>query len=811
MGPPGNNSGDGGWSNPPTRPPTDMRNIGPPPPFWDPSQGNGRPNAWDSSFPPNNSGPLPFANLNALGPFGLPPPPPQVHGQDPTALAAALLAAQAGFPTQMPPNWMPPQPPQPAQPQQAPQPPQPPGPPHRGNEWAGPTAGQASPKRMRMDGGAPQMHEQVQVNPPMPGMPHPAAFGMPESAATGSDSNRAESENENRVMTFKEFLGKQDDSITPAAAQELYKQYLKSNDQSGGDNFFDEHKDEEWFRELYHPAWIAARAVAIREQTAERAADFKKKLEEKGPESLPLLQAGPDGLPEEQVSSSKKTTLFFRSIPAAATRSQLETILRGVDGKLNVEDIRFGEVAWNQNALQRFMWVVYATEQDTDDALDQLNDKRVEITIPPPEISPGSGKIEDSAKNVEPKTMSVKLDPVRNREKRKRSHSLLPRMSIRPQRLRFDATQSEKVMRHMDAMRKVPDELNPLTRDFLTKLDSDRKRIDACAAYLLEVHLLCYYTGNNYIDDPSGVLPSPKRPHEANPQSDLPLDEKVNEIHPNDKSQWERKIDERMAYMMEVAFERSRTGADNGSELRERRITEWIASKTKMEGPERYRCLLPPMKLFKGPEFVAKYIRSKHPADLAKVRKEADEESFNKNYLDDPDRLTDSSRGQPRAGNGGGYRGGLGFDAEGEDPAERGDRGGKRGRGGNRGRGRGGRGGGGGFNNNYDYNRFAPMMGAEGGMPPGMGFGGMMGPGGMNPAMFAHMGFLNGGAPMGVPPPFGPQGEFGYFRGGSRGARGGRGGQPRGGRGDGRRGGRYRDLDAPDEDSKIKVVDYSDV
>ena len=50
----------------------------------------------------------------------------------------------------------------------------------------------------------------------------------------------------NTVMTFKQFLAQQDDSIEDTEAVQKYNEYKKDVRKKQLQLFFDKHKDEEW-------------------------------------------------------------------------------------------------------------------------------------------------------------------------------------------------------------------------------------------------------------------------------------------------------------------------------------------------------------------------------------------------------------------------------------------------------------------------------------------------------------------------------------------------------------------------------------
>jgi len=568
----------------------------------------------------------------------------QPQGQmDSTALAAAIMAAQAGFPTQVPPGFHPslagrsghPLTPFPGQ-IYMPPPIQPPFPPFASNrrtaEEVWDPHGEVDWKRPRYN---PQESEAFN------GGPAPSQPDEPK--------------------TFKEFLATQDDSITPDVAQQMYQEYLKEHRKSQPDAFFNQNMALEWFRELYHPRNIEARAERLQQEAKKRSEEFKAHFDAQDPKLITVLEQDPN-VGEEPSDDSSRDTLFFRYIPAAAGRALLtKAVSDGVSGELKIKDLRLGDVSFSHDgSLVRFLWVTYEDETTAERALQELSGKQIKVVM----HSENAESREHSAEDATPAAPETRadvvsevlhtLEPVRNREKRKRTHSLLPKLSTNAQRLKHDADQAEKVMRHLDKIRCISPEFNPITSEYLKALHSDAERVDACAAYLLHTHLLCYYTGNNYADEPSGVLPCPKRPKLLDGEQEGTASDNNERM----QSQWERKVDSRMASILSSDFDRPRSGGLICSERRKERVEEWLKSRIKDEGPQRFRCLEAPFKLFKAPEFVIKHLKTKHTDSIEKVEREIDEEVFRENYYNDPSRLSFNSSGAQDPGRGYQTRGG---------------------------------------------------------------------------------------------------------------------------------------------------------
>ncbi|GAV02828.1 hypothetical protein RvY_13346 [Ramazzottius varieornatus] len=74
------------------------------------------------------------------------------------------------------------------------------------------------------------------------------------------------------IMSFKQFLATLDDSVDDDDAVQRYREYKMDFKRQQIHEFFVAHKDEEWFRQKYHPEESAAR-------TAEKQAYIQKRLD----------------------------------------------------------------------------------------------------------------------------------------------------------------------------------------------------------------------------------------------------------------------------------------------------------------------------------------------------------------------------------------------------------------------------------------------------------------------------------------------------------------------------------------------------
>ncbi|XP_059158047.1 serrate RNA effector molecule homolog isoform X2 [Physella acuta] len=150
-------------------------------------------------------------------------------------------------------------------------------------------------KRMRRDdfeGGYPGAYESpFTVSNGPPGMDRPnwnprgmeVSNGPPDRGGFGErrDIGDADYPTQPPMMTFKQFLSKQDDTISQDEAIKLFDDYKLDFKRQQINEFFLAHKDEEWFKSKYHPEECEKRQVEIRDALQTRKKVFETLREKK--------------------------------------------------------------------------------------------------------------------------------------------------------------------------------------------------------------------------------------------------------------------------------------------------------------------------------------------------------------------------------------------------------------------------------------------------------------------------------------------------------------------------------------------------
>jgi len=545
---------------------------------------------------------------------------------------------------------------------------------------------------------------------------HSPSYHTRKRRKTNRDSYWS-SDEETEPMSFKEFLSREDNSITPEQAQEAYNQYKKEFYKRKPKYFFEKHMNEEWFCEKYHPAKVLQRVNRIRQNCKEQVERFREMMEKESLDKIvPCLEQtvetttdsnreytednnnnnqnssqpstdenntvdmGDEVQAEEEqteetmkgmestthsdvhtvessegkanVDSEPSSCLFLRGIPCWLSREVLENTLKVVKKGDNWEPVRFirlklSDVKPEKN-LERFGWAYYETVQDATNVMEYWNGQ----------------KLQSAQDDYYVLDMRFNHDFRKKHHKQPHSPVILPEVFQSPRRLQFDARQIVHVMRHLDKLRNIP-ELNPLTDDLLNSLSNER-RIDVCSFYLRMVHSYCYYSGVECLDpDDDPLPPTPRRPCKKrttdNPtsanddtQNDNTMEtlEGVEKEEPR-KTGAEWRVDEPANAILRRNYDHPKGTVSVDSEsLREERIAEWLEENTKYEGQGRYRCSLPPFKLFQGKEYVHKHLKTKHTEEMQKVIEKADKEQFIENYLNDPNHLDDTKVFDIRKGGG---------------------------------------------------------------------------------------------------------------------------------------------------------------
>lgn len=88
--------------------------------------------------------------------------------------------------------------------------------------------------------------------------------------------------------------------------------------------------------------------------------------------------------------------------------------------------------------------------------------------------------------------------------------------------------------------------------------------------------------------------------------------------------------------MLELDSDRPPSNWDSAESTKKEALKLRLNANTVNEGEGRYRCNLPPNKLFKAPEFVHKHLKSRHADRMKEVLEKAVEDVYRANFENDP-------------------------------------------------------------------------------------------------------------------------------------------------------------------------------
>ena len=181
------------------------------------------------------------------------------------------------------------------------------------------------------------------------------------------------------------------------------------------------------------------------------------------------------------------------------------------------------------------------------------------------------------------------------------------------------------------------------------------RKLDVILGYLRRVHLTCYYSYTSFRDkgdlayssmvprlrvplDTSVIIEQQKKAEEEEEKkgNEETTDganngESANEVSTAWRSRYLTSLDEGIKKIMarnteeakkERALQREKDTA-RAEKLKTEAVESFCEAETKQEGENRFRCMLPPYKLFRAKSFVFKHIHAKHTDRIAEVEAEA--------------------------------------------------------------------------------------------------------------------------------------------------------------------------------------------
>ena len=452
---------------------------------------------------------------------------------------------------------------------------------------------------------------------------------------------------------------------------------LHKAQQEREEKFADVHGNEDWFLARYAHTEIEANAIKklrtsceCSESMKEAIASFQLKL---NADSLVEARTRSGFAPPQESPWAAKIPFIVCAgpIPSSIKRAAVQKAFRERIGDpdniqstifLDPSSLGGGEQLDDDDAVTYKVFFVMKRPEDAADAKAK-GDLGVEGASVP---IPAGPAIADSvvATKRAPKEMSHPKRIAKDLERATKLAELLDEETVELASFRkpldedMDArTAQARLHSVLDALREKLEKFvkAPLGDDdakddeMISHEQRDEILLDAALAYLRRVHRVCYYSGIRCANEGEEV--------EFCPGMHLrtPLDGEKEKT--TDSSTFSEKLDRDIDVMLNragAAVDAFRKAIEFESKTREKAIQAFCEEHTKQEDEFKFRCTLPPHKLFKAPKYVHKHIRnnadnreliekacqSAVAAEVPKIAKDA--------YMRDPDKLAPPGSPPPR-------------------------------------------------------------------------------------------------------------------------------------------------------------------
>ncbi|KND02501.1 uncharacterized protein SPPG_02960 [Spizellomyces punctatus DAOM BR117] len=419
---------------------------------------------------------------------------------------------------------------------------------------------------------------------------------------------------------------------------EIYKENFTNKQHQ---KFFSTEKNNEWFREKYHPVESRPLKEETNKRRHELLAKFQTELGEGKYDDVnydqPAAASGGDDAVDKQededvkpikaeeeqpeetlVPVGKKTSepvyaLFIKTVPPSMKRQKIVELVQKVEGfkYLVLSDPK------PDKSMHRLGWIVFEDGTDMMKAFNELNKKSID-------------------------NFTFHLAPHHILESRTR---VAPGETSRPERLRHDLDQIKQLAQVLDeevgfdqgsGADLVANRLNSIILPALdTSMDTDgdqketdkvKRSLDLYITYLRVVHNYDYYGGIESASPEDFARRSAVYLRRPPPPEDKDI-----------RKDWTDRLDLRVDLRIRKPIDGPEITKLGGKSL-EVELDKYLSKHVKKESEGKYRCQ-ECSKLFKGDEFVKKHIKSKHAEVCASTKQEV--EFFN-NYIRDPTKVDPS-------------------------------------------------------------------------------------------------------------------------------------------------------------------------
>lgn len=434
------------------------------------------------------------------------------------------------------------------------------------------------------------------------------------------------------LKNLKQFAEFQSEDISQSELEKRYQEYQEEYKKRQNKIFFEDHKNEEWFKEKYEPSYLEKKRIQRIEKSIQAFKSFGQEISTgktwsfDATDNVEEVEQDRDGgekeltegdrkpsTPQEQEIAVNKTdskgifttaqsnraesssTLFIKTVPPSCGRSDLLHVLETTEGFVS---LTLSE-AYPYKNFHRVGWVTYNTPEHCAKAVGYLNGRKF--------------------KDFE---LMVKIN--KSSEERVK---ITPPVAGEEARFKIDLEMTLKLITQMDMEKGIQN--NPLTT---VEPQNIKETLDQRIAYLRHVHFYCYYCGEEYEDlqelhRKCGVKHLRGKKKDPTTQMDV-----ANEP-------WASSLDQKTKYRLEHPDNPNEyTGKNAINEATEKFLDEKVSK----INDEKFRCGIC-HKLFAGNHFVRKHLSLKHEKEVEELKKQVIEEQFVINYMSDPRKFTPSS------------------------------------------------------------------------------------------------------------------------------------------------------------------------
>lgn len=402
-------------------------------------------------------------------------------------------------------------------------------------------------------------------------------------------------------MSFHQFADAISHSRGRNSSMTVQEQYAKYKDEfilRQDKKFFHQYKDEEWLKEKYHPLCVLERVNKSAAGCDARRAAFMESLisAPNAPTFVFDLTNAPATVHDE--GKFYDNALFIRNLPSSTTKAALTQVFESSAG--------FARLILSEpnrtRGFTRYGWAVYASQAECQAALDKLQGKQVD-----------SWTVLSLIANTPPS----------------RPPKYAPAITLTPERIRKDIEAGIDLACKLDHEAGLS---NPLQRSVLEvyvgddSADGELKLLNIVQAYLRNVHFTCYYCALTSVDEEELKAKCPlvhRRASDGSGTGTLPL--------PSQES-WAKELDVKISTRIA-----SPPSVREDKAVREAALKPFYESMTVFEAENKYRCGMC-SKLFRGPEFVEKHMKLKHPEECSEEAENRLRKQYFESFRSDPDR-----------------------------------------------------------------------------------------------------------------------------------------------------------------------------